>query len=50
MTEDEFDDLFNNLYHNTKTQNFMKHLALNKVNPFQNAYIVHHKIKNNELP
>ena len=26
----------------------MKHLSLDKVDPFQNAYIVHHKVKNNE--
>ena len=48
ITEEEFDDMFNNSYHNRNSENFIEHLSFDNANPFQNAYIVHSKINNNE--
>lgn len=40
--------MFNNSYHNRNNENFIEHLSFDNANPFQNAYIVHSKINNNE--
>ena len=50
ITENEFDDIYNNHFHNRKQNfaNLIKHLALEKVDAFQNAYIVLSKYKTNK--
>ena len=51
ITEKQFDDIYNNSYHNRKQNfgNLIKHLAFEKVDAFQNAFIVISKYSTNKV-